>query len=141
MILRAKTDTEVLIGGKIYTVSGDESEEYLQRIASYINGKISEYSRIDNYKRQTLDTQNVLLQLNIADELFKAKKQIKILEDDIEAKDKELYDAKHDLITTKIKLNTSEELVRNLETANSEYQKRIVELEALLANKESSRNK
>ncbi|MBO6132728.1 MAG: cell division protein ZapA [Lachnospiraceae bacterium] len=140
-MLRAKTDTEVLIGGKIYTVSGDESEEYLQRIASYINGKISEYSRIDNYKRQTLDTQNVLLQLNIADELFKAKKQIKILEDDIEAKDKELYDAKHDLITTKIKLNTSEELVRNLETANSEYQKRIVELEALLANKESSRNK
>lgn len=139
--MRAKTDTEVLIGGKIYTVSGDESEEYLQRIASYINGKISEYSRIDNYKRQTLDTQNVLLQLNIADELFKAKKQIKILEDDIEAKDKELYDAKHDLITTKIKLNTSEELVRNLETANSEYQKRIVELEALLANKESSRNK
>ena len=139
MILRAKTDTEVLIGGKIYTVSGDESEEYLQRIASYINGKISEYSRIDNYKRQTLDTQNVLLQLNIADELFKARKQIKILEADIEAKDKELYDAKHDLITTKIRLNTVEELAKNLEAANSEYQKRIVELETLLSGSDTSR--
>ena len=40
--MSAKTNAEVVIGGKVYTLSGFESEEYLQKIASYINTKISE---------------------------------------------------------------------------------------------------
>ena len=35
--MSAKTNAEVVIGGKVYTLSGFESEEYLQKIASYIN--------------------------------------------------------------------------------------------------------
>ena len=35
--MAVKTDTEVIIGGKVLTLSGYESEEYLQRVASYIN--------------------------------------------------------------------------------------------------------
>ena len=31
-----KTDTEVIIGGKVFTLSGYESEDYMQKIASYI---------------------------------------------------------------------------------------------------------
>ena len=42
------------------------SEEYLQKVASYINNKIMEYSKIESYKRQPIDMQNVLMQLNIA---------------------------------------------------------------------------
>ena len=40
-----KTDTEVLIGGKVFTLSGYESEDYMQKIASYINNKMTEYGR------------------------------------------------------------------------------------------------
>ena len=40
--MAAKTDAEVIIDGKVYTLSGYESEEYLQKIASYLNGKIAE---------------------------------------------------------------------------------------------------
>ena len=29
-----KTDTEVIIGGKVFTLSGYESEDYMQKIAS-----------------------------------------------------------------------------------------------------------
>ena len=36
----AKHYTEVLIGGKVYTLSGYEGEEYLQKIALYIDNKI-----------------------------------------------------------------------------------------------------
>lgn len=36
----SKNIAEVLIGGKIVKLSGYESAEYLQKIASYINGKI-----------------------------------------------------------------------------------------------------
>ena len=85
-----KTDTEVIIGGKVFTLSGYESEDYMQKIASYINGKITEYGKLDGFRRQPLDKQNILLQLNIADDYFKAKKQGGALESDIEAKDKEL---------------------------------------------------
>ena len=41
-----KTDTEVIIGGKVFTLSGYESEDYMQKIASYINGKITEYGKL-----------------------------------------------------------------------------------------------
>ena len=34
--MSSKTDAEVIIGGKIYTLCGYESEEYLQKVASYI---------------------------------------------------------------------------------------------------------
>ena len=68
--MSTKTDTEVIIAGKVFTLSGYESEEYLQRVASYINNKIAEYNKVDSFKRQSLDTQNVLLQLNIADDYF-----------------------------------------------------------------------
>ena len=54
--MASKTDTEVIIGGKVFTLSGYESEEYLQKVASYINNKISEYNKIDGFKRQPIDT-------------------------------------------------------------------------------------
>ena len=37
MQMSAKITTEVIIGGKVFTLGGYESEEYLQKIASYIN--------------------------------------------------------------------------------------------------------
>ena len=37
--MSAKTSAEVVIDGKVYTLSGYEGEEYLQKVASYINGR------------------------------------------------------------------------------------------------------
>lgn len=106
--MSTKTDTEVIIGGKVFTLSGYESEEYLQRVALYINNKISEYSKVEGFKRQSVDTQNILLQLNIADDYFKAKKQIEKLEEEIRIKEKDMYDLKHELIACQIKLENME---------------------------------
>jgi cell division protein ZapA (FtsZ GTPase activity inhibitor) len=64
-------DIEVVIGGKVITLSGSESEEYIQKVASYINNKISEYNNVDSFRRQSADMQNILLLLNIADDYFK----------------------------------------------------------------------
>lgn len=106
--MSTRTDTEVIIGGKVFTLSGYESEEYLQRVALYINNKISEYSKVEGFKRQSVDTQNILLQLNIADDYFKAKKQIEKLEEEIRIKEKDMYDLKHELIACQIKLENME---------------------------------
>ena len=43
----AKHFTEVLIGGKVYTLSGFEGEEYLQKVSSYLNHKITECTNSD----------------------------------------------------------------------------------------------
>lgn len=135
MASSSRTDTEVIIGGKVFTLSGYESEGYLQKVASYINNKISEYSKLDNFRRQPPDTQSVLLQLNIADDFFKAKKQIGALEEEIQAKDKDLYDLKHELISTQIKLESAEEQIKTLQKAQNEDAKEIVRLETELKKK------
>ncbi len=127
--MASKTDTEVIIGGKVFTLSGYESEEYLQKVASYINNKIAEYNKIDGFKRQPIDTQNVLLQLNIADDYFKAKKQIELMEEQLSEKEKELYDLKHELINTKIKLENTEKNSKSLQSKLDESSKKIIQLE------------
>ncbi len=130
--MSSKTDTEVIIGGKVFTLSGYESEEYLQKVASYINNKVTEYNKVEAFRRQTVDTQNVLLQLNIADDFFKAKKQIGILEEEIETKEKELYNLKHELIAAQIKLENTEKNIKNLQSELNESSKKIIRLETEL---------
>lgn len=137
--MSTKTDTEVIIAGKVFTLSGYESEEYLQKVASYINNKIAEYSKVDSFKRQSLDTQNVLMQLNIADDYFKAKNQITRLEEEIQNKEKEMYDLKHELIASQIKLENMEKNIRNLQTEANETAKKIVRLETELREKEKKK--
>ena len=97
--MAAKTSAEVVIDGKVYTLSGYEGEEYLQKVAAYINNKISEFDGIEDYRHIPLNMKNTLIQLNIADDYFKAKAQVEKLERDLENKEKELYDLKHDLIS------------------------------------------
>ena len=132
--MSTKTDTEVIIAGKVFTLSGYESEEYLQKVASYINNKIAEYSKVDSFKRQSLDTQNVLMQLNIADDYFKAKHQITRLEEEIQNKEKEMYDLKHELISVQIKLENAEKSMDKLKEENKEFQMKIVQLETEIKN-------
>ena len=127
--MAVKTDTEVFIGGKVFTLSGYESEEYLQKVASYINNKMNEYNKVDAFRRQPFERQSVLLQLNIAGDYFKAKKQIEMLDDEIKAKEKELYDLKHELISTQIKLENLEKNNKNMQLELNENAKKIVRLE------------
>ena len=130
--MSTKTDTEVIIAGKVFTLSGYESEEYLQKVASYINNKVAEYNKVDSFKRQSIDTQNVLMQLNIADDYFKAKNQISRLEEEIQNKEKEMYDLKHELIASQIKLENTEKNVQALQAEAYENVKKIVRMETEL---------
>lgn len=128
-----KTDTQVLIGGKVFKLSGYESEEYMQKVASYLNGKLEECESTEGFKRLPYDRQNILVQLNIADDYFKARKQVESLEKSVTDKDKELYDIKHELVTSQIK---NENLTKNIGELNdklNDAQRRIIELETRLS--------
>ena len=127
-----KTSAEVVIGGKVYTSSGYESEEYLQKVAVYINGKINEFDSIEGYQRFPADMKATLLELNIADDYFKAKTQAEKLEREIEAKEKEIYDLKHDLIAEQIQSENDKKEIKRLDTENRELLLNKARLESSL---------
>ena len=130
--MSSKNKTEVLIDGKIYTLSGYESEEYLQRVATYINNKLAEFKKLDGYGRQSKEIKSILLELNIADDYFKAKKQVEMIEDELSQKYKELYDLKHELIGVQIRLEDTQKELDSLKSSITDYQKQIVKLETEL---------
>ncbi len=127
-----KTSAEVIIGGKVYTLSGYEGEEYLQKVATYINNKMNELDSVDSFRRFPSDMKATLLHLNIADDYFKAKAYIDKLEKEVEMKDKEIYDLKHDLISNQIKAESDEESLKVLEAENKELLLHKARLEAAL---------
>ena len=63
-----RTQAEVIINGKQYSIIGCESEEYLQKVASYINSKYSEIRAQKWFKEVSPDMREVVLQINIADD-------------------------------------------------------------------------
>ena len=130
--MSAKTNAEVVIGGKVYTLCGYEEPEYLQKVAAYINNKINEIDALEGAKTLPANTKSVMIELNIADDYFKAKSQVEKLERDMELKDRELYDLKHDLISNQIKTEGTDERIKELEAENRELLLNKVRLEAAL---------
>ena len=130
--MSAKKSAEVLIGGKVYTLSGYEEEEYLQKVAAYINNKISEFDSMEEFRIFPADMKATLVELNIADDYFKAKALVEKYESDMELRDKELYDLKHDLISDHVRVEALEEQVRNLENEKKDLLLAKAKLEASL---------
>ncbi len=127
--MSSRNDVQVLIGGKVYTLSGYESEEYLQTIASYINNKITELNSVPGFKRMGADMQKTLLELNMADDYHKAKKRIAELESEISEKDRTEYDMKHELVSSQVRIENSDKEIEKLKDEIVELQKQIVRLE------------
>ena len=113
--MASKTTIDVIIGGKVFTLSGYESEIYLQTIASYINKKMRELEELPDYHRFPMDLKSVLLQLNIADDYFKARHQAEKLEEDLNARNKEIYDLKHEVVSNQIKIEALEKALKEYE--------------------------
>ncbi len=103
--MESKTTVDVIIGGKVYTLSGYEEEAYLQKVAAYINGRVQELKNQSGFAKQGSDMQNVLIQLNIADDYFKAKEENERLSRKLQEQNKELYSLKHELVSLKMRID------------------------------------
>ena len=125
----SKNNVQVLIGGKVFTLSGFETEEYLQKVSTYLNHKMAECSNIEGYRRQSAEMRSAMLALNIADDFFKAKRQGTALEQEVEQKDKEMYDLKHELISTQIRCENLEQEIERLKEENQQLQVEVVRLD------------
>ena len=104
-----KNYTEVLIDGNIYTLGGSEEQEYLQKVAAYINQKIGILKAQPGFTRQNKDYQEVMIYLNLADDYFKTLHEAKMLRAQKNDLEKEIYSLKHELIGVQMKLDAQME--------------------------------
>lgn len=128
-------DIEVIINNKRYNLRGYESEEYLHKIASYINNKHLEFKKQDFYRMLDSEMKNVLMQINVADDYFKIRQQVKEIEVETDNKSNEIFEIKHDLISTQTKLDASTKQIEALKHELNEAQKNIIRLETELLDK------
>ena len=133
--MSAKTSTEVVIAGKVYTLSGYEGTDYLQNVAAYLNKKICEFDIVDGYRHLPANMKSTMLELNVADDYFKARAQIDKLEEERELKEKELYDLKHELVQKQMEL---EELKEQMEEQIGKLQKQVDQKAEQLKEEESN---
>lgn len=129
-----KNDTKVLIGGNVYTLSGNESEEYIQRVALYINNKMEEVRRSDNGKTLNTRLQSVLLAINIADDLFKSKETINQFEAKLKAQEEKADALNQNIVALEKKLSDVENekeavssKIERLERELSQYKRELDE--------------
>lgn len=99
-----KNTIEVVIGGKIIKISGEEDAAYMSEVAAFVNDKMTELEKAKNYRRLSADQKQIFLGMNLADEVFREKKKNSLLESELELKDRELYGLKHELINLQLEL-------------------------------------
>ncbi len=130
--MKKRTDIDVIINNKRYTLCGYESEEYLQKVAGYINGKYNEMKQQDSYRILDADMKNILMQINIADDYFKLKKQLEDSDIGNTGKSNEIFSLKNEIIVLRNKLEEAEREKKILRQENIEEQKNVVRLETEL---------
>ena len=71
----ASNRVEAIIDGQAITLTSSEDEEYIRKVANYIDNKLAEITRIKSGKMANPNTRWLLLALNVADEYFKAAEE------------------------------------------------------------------
>jgi len=124
---------EVLIDGKIYTLGGAEEAHYLQKVASYINEKTAELKRQPGFTKQSQEYQAVMIELNIADDYFKAVDRAVSNERNRDDMEKESYSLKHELVMAQMKLESVENQLRETQEQLKAAQAELLKLKAVKA--------
>ncbi len=129
----SKNYIDVLIGGKIYTLSAREEKGYLQQVAEYLNEKTVQIKKVNGYSRMSEEYKNLTLCLNIADDYFKEREHCRALAAEKEELEKEVYRLKHELVNAQMKQEVHDkeltEAKEALEAAKKAQEKAEKELE------------
>ncbi|WP_026073782.1 cell division protein ZapA [Acetivibrio cellulolyticus] len=127
-----RNKVEVRIGGKDYTLVGVESEEYMQKVALYIDKKMNEIMRINN--KLSTSMASVLSAINVADDYFKAYENVINLNKDLKAANEEIERLKEE----NRRLTNENAIVSN---KNTNFQLELAKREAELSEVRNSLDK
>ena len=93
-----------------------------------VKNKMAELSEMPGYSRQSAETKHTLLSLNVTDDYFKAKKQAEIFEQDLQQKDQEMYELKHELIALRMKIEETEKKQQEAQHQNEVLEDKVKSL-------------
>lgn len=124
---------EVLIDGKVYTLGGAEETQYLQRVANYISEKTAQLKKQPGFTKQSQEYQAVMVELNIADDYFKAVDRAAIDEKKREEMERESYSLKHELVMAQMKLESTEQELLETRERLEALQSELLKLKAMHA--------
>ncbi len=103
-----KNEVQVVIGGKVLTMSGTEDEMQIQRVASCVNRMIKKLEGTEVYHSLPTDLKPLLIELNIAEELIRTQERADQLESDLQLRESELSNLKQTLVDVQLKLDRLE---------------------------------
>lgn len=135
--MNTKNDVEVIINGKQYTLSGYESSEYLQKIATHINDKYAQFKQSEGYTKFDADMKNILLAINLSDDYYKAQQSAEELQRRSEDLEKEIFNMKHDMIAMKAQLEERDQELETLKQEKTEAEHKMIRLETELESMKS----
>lgn len=121
LIAVAKNKVEVRISGKNYTLVGVESEEYMHKVALYIDKKMNEIMRSNSQLSTSMSA--ILTAINVADDYFKSNNSDEA--------------AKEDLKKLRNDLDKSNSFLKQLKQENSILNDKNSRLQLELAKKEA----
>ncbi|WP_039656307.1 cell division protein ZapA [Clostridium tyrobutyricum] len=103
----------VIINGIEYNLKGDEQEEYLHRISTYVDKKVKNI--LENNNKLSTSSAAILSAVNVADDMFKTKERNQRLEQEMQ-KLKKIQTAYEN------KLNQTQEFNTKLEQKLKDYE-------------------
>ena len=127
-----KNRVEVVIDGQIITLVSDEKEEYMQRVALYIDKKLSEIKSNKSNKPVTEHLRTLLISVNIADDYFKAVEKCQVIEDTHEAYVHEMGRMQEESLMLSEKLHLMQAQLSELQDRSSREVERLQEENARL---------
>ena len=120
---------EVVIDGKVFPLTGGDTE-YMQRVASYIDGKIAALRKTRQFSRQNAEYRTVMIWLNLADDYFREKEAAEALRVDRDTREGEIYSLKRELVEKRLAAeDAGKKLAEALSRAGA-AEKRAAEAEA-----------
>lgn len=123
-------DVEVLIGDRQYTISGVEGSEYIQKIATHINGKLAEFRKKEGYAALDVDMKNIQLAINLSDDYYKAMQELQEVRAEYQDKEREIFDMKHELVSMQSKMDKLMEESNQLKEQQNEEEHSAIRMEA-----------
>jgi cell division protein ZapA len=71
----AKNKVEVMIGGQVYALQGNESREHIQKVAHVLDKKVVEMQKNSLARHLNQSQKHFMMALNIADEYLKLEEE------------------------------------------------------------------
>lgn len=115
--MTGKKSTQVIIDGRILNLAGYESEEYLHKIAAYVNQKIREIDAGTHGRFINPELRAALIEINIADDLLKLDASYDLLDEDLHKCKEELKLLKQELSALQVRYERLKTGTKTDETA------------------------